>query len=813
MLALYWTTNTLEIMLREFGTSLVGAMRSMRRRPAFFVVSTVTLGIALGFATTILGVVDTVRHPPMPYADPDRTFEITNWGGGGRVHPGPSRDELFSMIGQLPGFDGVTHPRHDTKARYVFLGDRQVNDAMNGCVPAVPGNFFNVVGVKPRLGRVFADDEASRGNSIIVSDNLWRRFFQNRATIGKAELSVDERVYTVVGVMPAGMAQPSCSADVWLSLAAGNTGYWGMPIAHLRAGVTRTATEAQLSLLAAQITATYQIEAARKYAFQLHPIRREAKQLGGFYLTLIGIALCILTIASANITTLMLARAVARRRDLALRLSLGASNRTLVLDQLAEAVVLAVGGGVAGAIFAFWGIGGVTHFLAGEVRGLTALEPHWNWRFFGISLAAASGVALLTGSLPALQVARIQPMEPLKESSGGTTSRGVRRVQVLVAVELAVSLSLLMATALFARSTLRLDAFHFGFNASHVLSATGNIVYKWNAEQIGADNPVSVMLPRIAAMDSVESASSLAIGHPDRSQVFSDRTIGVAPLLVEDYLIAGPHFMRTMGIPVIAGRDFEPGDEVTGKVILDERAIHTLFPDGNAVGHTVRLGGDDGSAPWMEVIGVTRAADLKLPKYLAEGPRWPPIYASNGEHNKRIWQVVARVSGSAPAAAVRINRSLNAFLPGSAAATVMPFSADYDVLMRSDLSVMRVFLIVGLLSLGLAAAGLFAVMSYMVNQRMREFAVRVAIGARSTHLWRLVLRDGAEMALARTALGAFGGFFAGSLFADGLYSTNPTDAVSLVVAEAVLLAVALGACAVPALRATRADPVEILRAS
>jgi predicted lysophospholipase L1 biosynthesis ABC-type transport system permease subunit len=213
------------------------------------------------------------------------------------------------------------------------------------------------------------------------------------------------------------------------------------------------------------------------------------------------------------------------------------------------------------------------------------------------------------------------------------------------------------------------------------------------------------------------------------------------------------------------------------------------------------------------VIGVTRAADLTLPKYLDEGPRWPPIYASNGDHNTRIWQVVARVSGNAPAAAVKVSRAVNSILPGSAQTHVAPFSAPFDGLMRQDLSVMRAFLAVGLASLALAAAGLFAVMSYMVNQRMREFAVRVAIGARSGHLWRLVLLDGAEMALAGTALGAFGGFFAGSLFEGGLHGVNPTDVISLLVAETVLLAVAFGACAIPALRATRADPVQVLRAS
>ena len=801
-------------MIREFATSVMAAARSIRRRPVFFTVSTVTLGIALGFATTILGVVDTFQHPPMPFDDPDRTFEVHFWGGGDRVHPGATREEIFSAIERIPAFESITHAKIHFDSRNVYAGERAVFQRFEGTVASVPPNFFRVLGVRPRLGRTFSDGEASRGNSIIVSDDIWKKFFQDRASIGKADVSVDGQVYSVVGVMPAGMHEPSSyGTGVWLPIVPGDTGSWWFPEVHLRAGAMRAAAEAQLAVLATRLTAEYQVGVGRRYGLDVRPIRREAKSLSGFYLTLIGIVLCILIIASVNITTLMLARAVARRRDLALRLSLGASSRTLVFDQLAEGVLLAAGGGVAGIMFAFWGIGGVTHFVGGEVGWITALAPSWNWRFFLISFGAAAVVALLVGALPALQVARIQPMEPLKESSGGTTGKGVRRVQILVAGELAVALSLLMATALFARSTLRLGDFKFGFNASRVLAVTGNLVYKWNAERLGTEDPVSIMLPRVEAMDGVESASTLATGHPVRSQVFSDRTVGIAPLLMEDYLIAGPHFLRTMGIPLIAGRDFEPGDDYRGAVILDERAVHALFPDGKAVGHTVRLGADDSDAPWLQVIGVARAADLVLPKYLDEGPRWPPIYASSGQHNTRAWEVVARVSGNAPAAAVRIGRSLNALLPsGIAEASVMPFSSDFDYMMRFELSAMRVFLSVGLASLALAAAGLFAVMSYMVNQRMREFAVRVAIGARSGHLWRLVLRDAAEMALAGTALGAFGGFLAGRLFGGGLYGIEPTDVVSLVIAEAILLAVSFAVCTVPALKATRADPVEILRA-
>ena len=788
----------------------------MRRRPAFLVVATATLGIALGFATTILGVVDRLSHPPMPFEDPARTFQLSWWGGGDRVHPGASRDEVFAEIKALPAFDAAV--REKVKAPTILVGDQDAGDPRFPQLPmtaSVPADFFRVLHVRPRLGRTFGSDEAAHGNSAIVSDDIWRKWFQDRASIGNARLSLDGQEYAVVGVMPAGMHQPlPYATNIWIPLVPGDTTPWlSFATVHLRAGVSHASADAQLTALAARIMADYRVAANRRYGFKLDSLALVDSPAPGFALAMTAIALCILTIASMNITTLMLARAIARRRDLALRLSLGAAGRTLALDQLAEGVLLAIGGGVAGLMFALWGIGSVGHFVGGQLNWIATLAPHLSWRFFGLSLGASTAVALLTGALPAWQVAHIQPMEPLKESSGGTTGRAVRRVQVLVAGELAISLSLLMATGLFARSTLHLGDFEFGFNASHVLAASGNIVYKWNEEILGTDDPVRIVLPRIAAMDGVESATTLAIGHPDRSQVFSDQTVGVAPLLAESYMIAGPQFMRTMGIPLIAGRDFEPGDDARGAVILDERAVRKLFPDGKAIGHRVRLGGDASAAPWLEVIGIARKADLALPKYLDDGPPWPPIYSSVGEHNKRAWEIVARVSGNAPAAAVRIMRALNSSLPASAASDVAPFSAAYDGMMRSNRSVMRAFLSVGLAALALATAGLFAVLSYMVNQRMREFAVRVAIGAQRRHVWQLVIRDAAQMALAGTALGAFGGFAVGGQLAGGLYRTPPTDVVALIAAEAVLLLVTLSACTIPAIRATRADPVEILRAS
>ena len=263
--ALYYNANTVKLMLREFAIAIANAARSIRRRPVFFAVATVTLGIALGFATTILGVVDTVRHPPMPFDDPDRTFLLHWYGGGDRVHPGATREEMFAALGQIPAFDGLTRVKARMKSRTVFVGDRPASRRGEGRVVSVQPEFFRVIGVRPRLGRTFADDENSRGNSAIVSDDMWRKFFQDRPSIGKAQLSVDDQVYSIVGVMPAGMHEPSAFiTDVWLPVIPGDSGYWSFPEAHLRAGATRAAAEAQLAVLAKRLTADYQVGDGRK---------------------------------------------------------------------------------------------------------------------------------------------------------------------------------------------------------------------------------------------------------------------------------------------------------------------------------------------------------------------------------------------------------------------------------------------------------------------------------------------------------------------------------------------------------------------
>jgi predicted permease len=806
-----WGLRTLE----SFAERFRHAFRSFRRRPLFFAVSTLTLGVALAFSTSVFSLVDGFKHPPNPFPEPDRTFWLQWYGAGDPVHPGATGDQMIEAVRRVDAFDGLASSGIEFKR--VRAGDQE---GLRTIAPVSP-NFLRVLRVRPRIGRDFGAGDARLTDAVIVSDRLWRASFQNRPAIGGATISVEDRTYTVIGVMPRGMsyAGPFRDADVWRLGGAGEAQGGAACCflsAHLRPGAQQKSAYAQLATIAAQLTHTFGQVGGRVYGFTLNDLRPPSRQLDAGHVAMLLAAFCTLFVACANIAALMLARAVARRRDLALRLSLGATQRSLAFEQLAEAAVLAVSGGAAGLLFTVWAGAAIGRAIPPEARWIAMLDPHWSGSLFAMVFGALACVVVLTGALPAWQVSRIEPMEPLKEASGGSTGRTAHRMKVVVATEFAAALVLLVGASLGVRSALRIARFDFGFDPGALIGASGRFVYRWDLNLFHWPDAASALLPRVLASPGIVSATTIAAGQPEHNQIYSDVTTGGSPpILAGSYLIVGARFFETTRIRLLRGRDFQEGDAVRGAVIVDERAVPALFPDGKVIGRRVKFGSPEGPAPWLEVIGVAKRADLVFPSS-PDGPRWPPIYASVPHQDPRMWQIIARSSGDVRQAALRLDRTLNSLLPASAPADVEPFDASYQNLVRSVGINMKLFGALGIASLLLTATGLFAVLAYTVHQRLREFGVRVALGAQAGHLLRLVLKDGAEMALAGTGVGAFGAMAVIALgvpISGPLYGIEPTDVVALIVAEGVLLLVALAACAVPAVRAMRADAVEILRAN
>jgi hypothetical protein len=375
---------------------------------------------------------------------------------------------------------------------------------------------------------------------------------------------------------------------------------------------------------------------------------------------------------------------------------------------------------------------------------------------------------------------------------------------------------LLMLASLMTLSTKNIRFYDFGYDAHRLLRASVSVWRPKDTLSTAArEQAQRNVLARIIAHPEVAGVAMVGGGATDDRTIMSDETRrGVPPLEARGYFEVGPAFFATLGIPVEEGRDFAEGDQLSdGTIILSRGAAKVLFPSGGAVGRLVKLGGLRSSRAWMPVVGIVRDVDLDMRADPMSEPE-PRVYASSPRGRGDTWFSFAiRRSREDPALAVSLQHALSDALPPRSYVRVGSWLENHDSRLQFQLFFERVFTFIGTASLLLGAAGLFSVLSYAVGQRMREFAVRSALGASPRDLLRIVLKSGFEMALGGTAIGALLSFWASAGVSGFLYGVKNTDPVSLVIAEATLLAVTMLASLVPALRAMRADPVEVLRAT
>jgi predicted permease len=525
-----------------------------------------------------------------------------------------------------------------------------------------------------------------------------------------------------------------------------------------------------------------------------------------------GAAFLVLLIACANLASLMLVRGVAKRRELALRMALGADRGTVVRELLVESALIAAAGACLGLLLTLWAIPVLGNQMPPSVRGLGLLRPQPSWRVFVAGLLAAAGTIGVFGLWPAVRASDVDVSEPLKDVSANTTGRRRSRYSPLVVVQVALSLMLLMGVALLTKAAGRLSGSVGGFNREGLWDArvwTGPRTVQADS----ADRILRELLTRIASLDEVRSVAAFSGRGGMRSVAseFHDGQSGMLPRTSFSAVTDG--FLRTLGIPVLQGRDFLPGDEEVGAVIVDQAVAAALWPDGKAVGRLIKFSTFRGDAAWYPVVGVARPAFAMGPSvelYLqAQGEvyqAWKPGVRALG------WGLAIRTTRFDAPVALALRQGIRDALPGGRAVWLEPWLSDFDDTVRARYFVARVFGAFSVFAVALAAIGLYGVISYAVSQRMREFAVRIAVGAPARELAKSVAHDGAVMILAGTGVGAFLAMWGSTLLGGWLYNVHHTDAVSLVVAEAVLFLAGFAACIQPALRAMRANPVAILRA-
>ena len=782
--------------------------RRLARSPGFTFVAVLSLGAGLGLSTGALALIEGLsKQPDTQIVDIDRISGLMLATSAHAPIRNVSALQQTEALRTLPGISKVT------AVQAINALVETNGDAVRSYIARMPLDFFQFLGVKPTMGRLPDPDEVASGMTVLVSAQFWRRKFAGNTTLGDAIVVVNDRPYHVSGVLPPGLARVY-GWDVWLpfpdqSILATQT---AAILIRRRAGVSLAQLAPSLDATANRLVSN-RPQGAPRAMFRDFTPRIESFVNNDFLFPLLIAGYGVLLVACVNVAALMLARGLVKRRDYALRLALGATRLSLAADVCGELVVLTVMGVLAGGVVAYWSLHALMSQLPEELIVDGFVPPEWNWHVVRISSVSVLAAVAMAGAIPAWRAMQTQPVEPLKESAGTTTGRAEKRFHLLLVAEFAISMVLVFSTTLMLRSTHKLSTYDFGYDANKLVIANVNFATVRDSAVLRAsERVINETVARVSAMNGVASAATFSRNSAEDGQVVADFDGSLHnPVALHRYWNVGAGFLATLGVPVQQGRDFTEGDrQGHGAVILSQRMARLLFPDGKAVGHMVQLGGAGAGESWLPVVGVARDVDLDNHPTNEVGPE-PTPFVSVSDPAARSWSIVVRPSGDPALLAVRLNTTLRASLPVRAGTSVTPWLAAFQHQLKQREFVNRIFTGLGIASLLLGAAGLFSVLSYAVGQRMREFAVRVALGAAPRDVVWLVVRTGLELTLGGVVLGTVFSVWAGSVIGANLFGVQPNDPVSLVGTAILLAGVTVLAALFPAWRAMRVDPVNVLR--
>ncbi len=795
-------------------------LRTLRRSPAFALVSLVTLALAIGVNTAVFSVTRAVLLSPLPYAVPSRLVHI--YGGDRRtgVSTYPfSPADFVDFRAQQTTFSGLAAAQGYTGT---WVPDRGDPEIVSGIL--VTANMFAVLGVPARYGHTFVsgDDEAGRDMKVVLTDRFWRRAFGGDSTIVGRRISLSGTPYTVIGVMPRGFTLGwnedlflplTLSADLADPVRARKQHYLHV-FGRLAPNITLNTARADLATIAQRLEAAYP-DANTGRTVALVSLRDDMTGSMQRPLVLLQLAaLMVLLIACANLANLTLSRALGRRRELAVRAALGAGRRRLAGQLLAESLLLAAAGGVLGVVVALVGTRALLTVNPDALPAMFHAAIDGRVLLFSLALAVLTGV--LFGLAPALGVARTDLHDSLKEGGRGASGgRGRERLRRSLAIaQIALAAMLLVGSGLLLRSFSNLIHGRIGFAPDHVLTAQLRAAGERYDSAAAVNRFYESVLRDLAAQPGVIAAGAATMLPTQGSVGTSLRIVGEpvdeAHLPDLGYIAVRGAYFAAMRIPLMAGRLFDSADRPDGPpvALINQTAARRFFPRGDAVGRRIRIGPDPHSTP-ITIVGVV--GDIR-----DEGLGVPPRPTLFADHTQQAWDrsmsLVVRTAGDPRSIEPSLRQAVHAADPLLAVRNVMPLE---DVLgaslaaRRFSLGLVSCFAAIALL---LAAVGVYGVLSYGVSARTREFGVRMALGATSRDVLLLVLRQGLGWSLFGLALGLVGAVSAGRLVAGLLYGVGAVDAPTYGLVAVGLLVVVAVACAVPAWRAARVDPLTSMRA-
>ena len=779
------------------------AVRLLVRQPGFTAVAVLTLALGIGANTAIFSVVYSVLLKPLPYIDADRV-----------VVANISVPDYRDLKETNQAFDVTAiwaSNQYSLKA-----GDE--TETLLGAT--VSPNFFAMLG-QPMLGRAFSESEDHEA-LVVLSYDLWRRRFGAAPEVLGRAIELGGLSYTIVGVMPREFEFPDSEFKLWVTFGSAMAVTPQQAenrqlrifrlLAHLRPSVSFEQAQAEMDAFARRQADQYP-KTNEGVGLRLTPLyERIVGDVRTPLFVLLATVGLVLLIACANVANLMLARTTAREREMAIRAAIGAGRWRVARQLLTESVLLAILGAALGVLLAVWGIGALRSLQPGNVPRLSSISLSMPVLLFTLSLSVVTG--MLFGLAPALHASRINLVDMLKEGGRGLSARrwGRRMRAGLVVGEIALSLVVLVAAGLLVKSfsqMLRSDA---GFVADNVLTLNLEL-FRFDDPQRRAQvaREVIARLEQLPGVEAVGAATGLPPVTPQRGTRFAVSGVEITePGADGAYFIAAtPNYFRALGTPLIAGREFDERDaDGTPLVaIINQRMARQLFAGESPIGRQLKLINPEQSADWRTIVGVV--GDIKYQGLDSEVQQ--TIYTPFPQTPFPWAYTMVRATGEPAALIASIRGAVGSVDPKISAVSLRPMRqlvSQSVAQPRFNMSLLAAF---ALLALVLAAVGLYGVMSYLVTQRTREVGIRMALGAARADVLRLVVGQGLKLALGGIALGLAGALAATRVIASLLYGVSATDPMTFFVISLLLAAVAVVACLIPALRATRVDPMIALR--
>jgi putative ABC transport system permease protein len=801
------------------------AVNILRRSPGFASAAVLILGLGIGANTAIFSLVDTVLLRPMQYRDPSRLVMLwQSVAAQGLAQVPVSQADFADLQKQTHSFDDMAALYID-KEEFGLTGQ---GDAEQLRGMPVSTNLFSILGVQPVLGRDFlpVEDQAGNENKVILSYGLWqRRFGGDRGIVGRA-ITIDRQPSIVVGVMPRGFNFPppmrlgigevSSGKELWVPavLDKSNRDYHPLSVvARLRPGVSLEQANAEISTVAQALAKAYPKSndgvGANVFRMQEEVVSNVRPAL----LVLFGAVGCVLLIACVNVANLLLARSAGRRKELAVRAALGASRADLIKQMLAENFALSIPGGALGILLAIWGTGLLRSLSKVNLPRLDELSVNPTMLAFAAGLSILTG--LMAGLAPALSASRVDLNESLKAVS--RTLSGARHNTLrngLVICQISLALLLLTGAGLLIRSFQQLLHVDPGFQSSNLLTMELRLPrsrYDTSARLVAFEEQVLNRIRSLSGTVSAGVVNSLPIaGFQGASMIAIEgrpAPKSLAAGMIVGQRVVSPDYFKTMGSPLVAGRDFtdrdaEPAPRVA---IINQALAHRYFPNEDPLGKRIKI--DEPGEPWQTIVGVTGSVHHSGLNLEAD----PEIFSPYLQNPWSSMGFVVRTHGNPEGLEAAVRSQLWAVdkdQPISHMATMDQILADSLAGRRLNLILLGSFASVALI---LALIGIYGVMSYAVLQRTGEIAIRMALGAQRASVWALVVSQGAALGVAGIFIGVIASVAFTRLMSSMLFQVRSLDPVTIAVMSVVVQATALLASFIPARRATRIDPMAALR--